>query len=59
MLPGTNKSADRFARAMFYINSIPKSKDPVVAMASVFSVIRNASVPYGISTPGQPNISSI
>lgn len=58
MLPGTNRAADRFARASFYINAIPKSKDPVVALASVFSVIRNVSVPYGITTPGQPNISS-
>lgn len=58
MLPGTNRSADRFARASFYINAIPKEKDPVIALASVFSVIRNVSVPYGISTPGQPNISS-
>lgn len=58
MLPGTNRSADRFARASFYINAIPKSKDPVVALASVFSVIRNVSVPYGITTPDQPNISS-
>lgn len=58
MLPGTNRSADRFTRAMFYINAVPKAKDPVVALASVFSVIRNVSVPYGISTPGEPNISS-
>ncbi|GGD49968.1 linear amide C-N hydrolase [Pseudoxanthomonas indica] len=58
MLPGTNRSADRFARASFYINAIPKSEDPVVALASVFSVIRNASVPFGITTPGEPNISS-
>jgi len=58
MLPGTNRSADRFARAKFYINAIPKSEDPVVALASVFSVIRNVSVPYGITTPGEPNISS-
>ena len=58
MLPGTNRSADRFARAKFYINVIPKSEDPVVALASVFSVIRNVSVPYGITTPGEPNISS-
>ncbi|KAF1017348.1 MAG: Choloylglycine hydrolase [Stenotrophomonas maltophilia] len=58
MLPGTNRSADRFARARFYINAIPKSEDPVVALASVFSVIRNVSVPYGITTPGAPNISS-
>lgn len=58
MLPGTNRSADRFACAMFYVNAIPKSEDPVVALASVFSVIRNVSVPYGITTPGEPNISS-
>ena len=28
------------------------------AIASVFSVIRNVSVPFGITTPGEPNISS-
>ncbi|WP_295518993.1 linear amide C-N hydrolase [uncultured Stenotrophomonas sp.] len=58
MLPGTNRSADRFARASFYINAIPKAEDPVEALASVFSVIRNVSVPFGITTPDQPNISS-
>jgi penicillin V acylase-like amidase (Ntn superfamily) len=58
MLPGTNRSADRFARASFYVNAIPKSEDPVTAIASVFSVIRNVSVPLGITTPDQPNISS-
>jgi choloylglycine hydrolase len=57
-LPGTNRASDRFARASFYINAIPKSDDPVIALASVFSVIRNVSVPYGISTPNEPNISS-
>lgn len=57
-LPGTNRASDRFARASFYVNAIPKSEDPVVALASVFSVIRNASVPFGINTPDQPNISS-
>ena len=58
MLPGTNRAADRFARASFYIDAIPKSESPVEALASVFGVIRNVSVPYGITTPGQPNISS-
>lgn len=58
MLPGTNRSADRFARASFYINAIPKDEPPDVLVASVFSVIRNVSVPYGITTPDQPNISS-
>ena len=58
MLPGTNRAADRFVRASFYINAIPQTDNIRVAVASVFSVIRNASVPFGISTPGQPNISS-
>ncbi|WP_207078317.1 linear amide C-N hydrolase [Novosphingobium sp. KA1] len=58
MLPGTNRASDRFTRAAFYINAIPKSEDPDKALAAVFSVIRNASVPYGITTPGEPNISS-
>ncbi len=58
MLPGTNRAADRFARASFYVNAIPKNEDPVKALASVFSVIRNASVPFGINTPEEPNISS-
>ncbi len=58
MLPGTNRAADRFVRASFYINAIPKTDDWHIGVASVFSVIRNCSVPYGISTPNQPNISS-
>lgn len=58
MLPGTNRASDRFARASFYVNAIPQTDNPDISLASVFSVIRNASVPYGISTPGQPNISS-
>lgn len=58
MLPGTNRAADRFARASFYINAIPKFDDPNIAVASVFSVIRNASVPFGITTAEEPNISS-
>lgn len=57
-LPGTNRAADRFARASFYVNAVPKSEDPNMALASVLSVIRNVSVPYGLTTPDQPNISS-
>lgn len=58
MLPGTNRAADRFARASFYINAVPQDQEPNKALASVFSVIRNVSVPYGLTTPGEPNISS-
>ncbi|KQY11134.1 choloylglycine hydrolase [Rhizobium sp. Root73] len=58
MLPGTNRAADRFARASFYVDAIPKEEDANRALASVFSVIRNVSVPYGLNTPEEPNISS-
>lgn len=58
MLPGTNRAADRFVRASFYIKAIPQTGDVKEAVASCFGVIRNVSVPLGISTPGQPNISS-
>lgn len=58
MLPGTNRAADRFARASFYVNAIPKFEEPNIAVASVFSVLRNTSVPFGISTESEPNLSS-
>ena len=58
MLPGTNRAADRFVRASFYINVIPQTDNQREAVAGVFSVIRNVSVPLGISVPAQPNISS-
>ena len=55
-LPGTNRAADRFVRASFYINAIPIVADTRTAVASVFSVIRNTSVPLGITTPNEPII---
>ncbi len=58
MLPGTNRAADRYVRASFYINSVQKTDDIKVALPTVFSIIRNVSVPFGISTPEKPNISS-
>ncbi|MCA3446398.1 MAG: linear amide C-N hydrolase [Rhodobacter sp.] len=69
-LPGTNTAADRFARASFLLSVIPRKADPAYikgvpnqsfayqAVASVMSVQRAVSVPLGISTPDQPNISS-
>jgi choloylglycine hydrolase len=58
MLPGTARAADRFARTSFYIKAIAQPKDMDAAVAAVFSVIRGASVPLGITTPGEPNIAS-
>lgn len=57
-LPGSVTSSDRFVRALFFIRSIPRTENSMVAVASVFSVIRNTSVPYGFSVEGYPNLSS-
>jgi len=57
-LPGTNKAPDRFLRASFYLKMIPQTSNPRIAVASVFSVVRNVSVPYGISTEDQPHLSN-
>ncbi len=69
-LPGTNRASDRFARTFFLIDAIPKTLDPHYIQAvpnksyenqavfGVLSVMRAVSVPLGITTPNQPNISS-
>ena len=57
-LPGTVRASDRFVRASFYINAVVQSADPRIAAASVFSVIRQTSVPWGISIEDQPNLST-
>lgn len=58
MLPGTNRAADRFVRASYYIKAIPQTDNIRSATASVLGVIRNCSVPLGIATENEPNISS-
>lgn len=69
-LPGTNRAADRFARASFLIDAVPKKIDKNYiaavpgqdfnhqALASTLGVLRSVGVPLGITTPNQPNISS-
>jgi penicillin V acylase-like amidase (Ntn superfamily) len=69
-LPGTSRAADRFARAAFLLDVIPKKIDPnfikgvpdqsfgYQAVASVLSVQRAVSVPLGVSVSDQPNIAS-
>ena len=55
-LPGTNRATDRFARLSYYVNEAKQSDDPREAVATVFSLMRNVSVPIGIKIPGKPNI---
>jgi choloylglycine hydrolase len=57
-LPGSVTAADRFVRASFYIKTIPQTDNTRVAVAGVFSVIRNVSVPYGFEIEGYPNLST-
>ena len=69
-LPGTNRAADRFARASWMLAGLPKQADPAIisavpgrsyplqALAGVLGAVRGVSVPLGISSPGQPNIAS-
>ncbi len=58
MLPGTNRSSDRFVRASFYASLLPKNLSHRNGLAGVFGVIRNCAVPMGISMPDQPEIST-
>ena len=57
-LPGSVTAADRFVRANFFINAIPQTSDTRIAVAGVFSVVRNVSVPYGFEIEGFPNLST-
>lgn len=58
LLPGTSRAADRFVRATYFNNNLPKDVSLEMAIAGVFSVVRNASAPFGVSAPGQPNIAA-
>jgi penicillin V acylase-like amidase (Ntn superfamily) len=40
--------AIRFARASFYVKSIPQDGDSDHLLASVYGIIRNVSVPIGL-----------
>lgn len=57
-LPGSSRAEDRFARASFLINVVEQHADARLAAASVFSVMRNVSAPYGVSIDDQPNLST-
>ncbi|MCW1958385.1 MAG: linear amide C-N hydrolase [Mycobacterium sp.] len=56
-LPGSIQSADRFVRASYYLSKLPQTTDERQAVAGVFSVMRNVSVPWGVGDPEHPNLS--
>ncbi len=57
-LPGTSRAADRFVRASYYVDRVVQSDDPRIAAAATFSVVRNASTPFGITLENAPNLST-
>jgi penicillin V acylase-like amidase (Ntn superfamily) len=69
-LPGTISAADRYARASFLIEAIPKQVDTDTitavpggtfsnqAVAYVLSVMRAVGVPLGLTVHDKPNLSS-
>jgi penicillin V acylase-like amidase (Ntn superfamily) len=57
-LPGTIGSADRFVRMSWALGAAPKEKDPRLAVATAFSLIRAISVPLGLADPEKPNIAA-
>jgi penicillin V acylase-like amidase (Ntn superfamily) len=57
-LPGERNPLDRFVRATFYSENLPQPTSPAEGVASMFSVIRNVSVPFGKPDPLKPNVSS-
>ena len=56
--PGTIGSADRFVRMSWSLGAAPKEKDPRLAVATAFSLIRSISVPLGLADPDKPNIAA-
>jgi choloylglycine hydrolase len=57
-LPGERTPTDRFVRAAYYANGLPKPTNQGEGAAYMFSVIRNVSVPFGSPDPEKPNIAS-
>ncbi|MEM8681053.1 MAG: linear amide C-N hydrolase [Planctomycetota bacterium] len=56
-LPDTINAADRFVRLNYLLKSTPKFKEPQLALAATFSLIRAVGVPLGMADPDHPNIS--
>jgi choloylglycine hydrolase len=57
-LPGERTPSDRFVRAAYYANGLPKPTNREEGAAFMFSVIRNVSVPFGKADLDKPNVSS-
>ena len=58
-LPGSSEAADRFVRAMYYLENLPLPTDYEDGIAKIFSVTRNVSQPFRINNnPDRPDSST-
>ncbi len=58
-LPGSTEAADRFVRALYYLENLPLPTDYNDGIAKIFSVTRNVSQPFRISNdPTRPDNST-
>lgn len=57
-LPGTSRAADRFVRASYFNSNLPQTAESRMAVAGMFSVIRDASAPFGVGDATKPNIAA-
>lgn len=57
-LPGTGEPADRFVRASHYVNVALSTANQQQSVATVFSIIRNVSVPMQAVVSARPNIAA-
>lgn len=55
-LPGTGEPEDRFVRASYYLSVAPKTAHEQTSIATVFSIIRNVSVPITAKSSDRPNV---
>ncbi len=53
-LPGTLNPTDRLVRLDYMLNRLQKFEDQNMALASVFSLMRNISPPIGMNSPENP-----
>lgn len=57
-LPGTTQAADRFVRAWYYHNHLPKPTDLNETIARILGVMRSSAQPFTMDDPNDPSNSA-
>lgn len=57
-LPGTTLPQDRFVRASYYVEHLPKANSTQESVLQLLSVMQNAGQPYGVMSPERKRLST-